>query len=53
MEDLHGGVVGFLAGTGIETRGGELAEFVEYCLSGGFIRDGGAEAWLSRKVKEP
>ena len=52
MEDLHGGVVGFLAGNGVKTRGGELAEFVEYCLGGGFIRDGGADIILFKEMAE-
>ena len=43
-------MVGFLAGTGVESRGGELTEFVEHCLGGGFIRDGGADVILFEEV---
>ena len=43
-------MVGFLAGTGVESRGSELTEFVEYCLSGGFVGDGSANIILFEKV---
>ena len=42
--------MGFLARTGVEARGGELTEFVEHCLGGGFIRDGGADVILFEEV---
>ena len=50
LEDLHGGVGGFLAGVGVEARRGKLAKFVKNSLGGGFIRDGSADVVLLQEV---
>ena len=42
--------MGFLAGTSVKARGSELREFMEHCLGGGFIRDGGADVILFKEV---
>ena len=40
----------FLARVGVKAGGGELAEFVEHCLSGAFIGDGSANVVLFEEV---
>ena len=52
MEDLEWGVMGFLATGGVEAGGGELAEFVEYSLGGGFVGDRCADVVLFEEVTE-
>ena len=45
-------MVRFLVRVGVKAGGGELTQFVEHCLCGGFIGDGSANVVLFKEVAE-